>query len=65
MLGFSERETFVSVCGCENLLAFLVLEVMLFLEVSASYLGGSPVWFWSLGAGVSEREKFVGVCEYV
>jgi hypothetical protein len=65
-----ERETFVSVCGCEYLLAFLVLEVMLFLEASASYSGCFPVCFWrslvwSSGAGVSEREKFVSVCEYV
>lgn len=42
--GVREREIFVSVCECEYLLAFLVLEVMLFLEASASYfLGGSPV----------------------
>lgn len=55
-----------SVCDCEYLLAVLVLEVMLFLEASASYfLGGSPVCFGAEVLGVNEREKIVSVCEYV
>lgn len=69
VLGVRERETFASVCGCDYLLAFLDLEVMLFLEASASYSGCSPVCFWSClvwssGAGVSEREKIVSMFEF-